>query len=75
MFNNVKIGIFGAGLIGKAAYNLLKDNTSYNITIVDKLPPTKESSHIQLDIEDRKLLQNFIKDKTLVINALPYTAN
>ena len=75
MFNRVKIGIFGAGLIGKAAYNLLKDNTSYNITIVDKLPPTKASCHVQLDIEDRKLLQTFIKDKTLVINALPYTAN
>ena len=81
--DKIHIGILGAGKIGTAIYNLLvASGSGYDITVGDKnavnnittcdfhlleLHPdfTKESPH----------LEEFVKDKTLIINALPYQLN
>ena len=85
MNNETHIGIVGAGRIGTAIYELLvSSNTSYKISIADeaeknfpdfvKLPvtkPTYESDGTGKSVQ----FKEFVKDKTLIINALPYTQN
>jgi saccharopine dehydrogenase-like NADP-dependent oxidoreductase len=81
MNNETHIGIVGAGRIGTAIYELLvSSNTSYRISIADeaeknfpdfvKLPVTKPTY-------DGEVVQfkEFVQNKTLIINALPYTQN
>ena len=81
--DKIHIGILGAGKIGTAIYNLLvTSGFDYNITVGDQnvvnnittcdfqllelhSDYTKESPH----------LEEFVKDKTLIINALPYQLN
>ena len=71
----VKIGIAGGGKIGKAIYHLLTDGKICNdVTIADIRPRPEdipESDYIQTD----GTFIDFVKDKTLVINALPHTKN
>ena len=38
MSDQVKIGIFGAGAIGSAVYDLLRDRTAYSVTVADIRP-------------------------------------
>ena len=35
MSDQVKIAIFGAGAIGSAVYDLLRDRTTYSVTVAD----------------------------------------
>ena len=85
MKNETHIGIVGAGRIGTAIYELLvSSNCSHKISIADeaeknfpdfvKLPitrPTYESDGTGKSVQ----FKEFVKDKTLIINALPYTQN
>ena len=85
MNNETHIGIVGAGRIGTAIYELLvSSNSSYKISIADeaeknfpdfvKLPvtkPTYESDGTGKSVQ----FKEFVKDQTLIINALPYTQN
>ena len=84
---DIHIGIVGAGRIGSAIYELLvSSNSEYKISIADeaekkgfdndfvKLPitkPTYESDGTGTSVQFR----NFVQDKSLIINALPYTQN
>tara|TARA_B100000676_G_scaffold313145_1_gene391771 strand:+ start:4129 stop:5223 length:1095 start_codon:yes stop_codon:yes gene_type:complete len=85
MNNETHIGIVGAGRIGTAIYELLvSSNSSYKISIADeanknfpdfvKLPvtkPTYESDGTGKSVQ----FKEFVKDKSVIINALPYTQN
>lgn len=88
--SNVKIGILGAGKIGTAIYHLLVDgNICKNVYVADLVPfkdstsEIKEEHYVQLekdllnvDNDQRTLIyDDFVKDKALIINALPYTEN
>ena len=86
MSDQVKIAIFGAGAIGSAVYDLLRDRTTYSVTVADMrdykdLHPKAiaEEHYQQIDTRhpgtNNNMLKMFIADKTLVINALPYTEN
>ena len=83
---DIHIGIVGAGRIGSAIYELLvSDNLSYKVSIADQKPPESYSSwldnYIQLKITKPTYIgevtqfKEFVNDKTLIINALPYTEN
>ena len=83
---DIHIGIVGAGRIGSAIYELLvSDNLSYKVSIADRKPPESYSSwldnYIQLKITKPTYIgevtqfKEFVNDKTLIINALPYTEN
>ena len=69
------IGIAGGGRIVKAIYHLLLDgNICNNVTVMDIAPrpdDIAESDYVQSD----GTFKEFVKGKTLVINALPYTKN
>ena len=86
MSDSVKIAIFGAGAIGSAVYHLLRDHTAYSVTVADMRPYNElrpgafaEEHYQQLDTRhpgaNNDMLTMFVADKTLVINALPYTEN
>jgi len=86
MSDQVKIGIFGAGAIGSAVYHLLKDRTNYSVTVADMTPYNAtrsgafaEEDYKQIDTRhpgaNNSILQDFVCDFTLIINALPYTEN
>ena len=84
---DIHIGIVGAGRIGTAIYELLlSSNSSYKISIADEVDkkvsydnfvklkitkPTYESDGTGTSVQFRE----FVKDKSLIINALPYTQN
>ena len=83
---DIHIGIVGAGRIGSAIYELLvSDNLSYKVSITDQKPPALYSSwlnnYVQLKVtkpsyaNERIQFKEFVKDKSLIINALPYTEN
>ena len=83
---DIHIGIVGAGRIGSAIYELLvSDNLSYKVSIADRKPPASYSSwlnnYIQLKVTkptyvgEGTQFKEFVNDKTLIINALPYTEN
>jgi len=69
------IGIAGGGRIGKAIYHLLLDgNICNNVTVMDIAPrpdDIAEGDYVQTD----GTFEEFVKGKTLIINALPYTKN
>jgi|TARA_B110000438_G_scaffold32500_1_gene32122 saccharopine dehydrogenase-like NADP-dependent oxidoreductase len=77
-----KIIIFGGGSIGNAVYHLLKDRTAYSITVADirgSVEGIPAEDYAQIDTRhpgrNNSTLGELIRDKTLVINALPYTEN
>ena len=77
-----KIIIFGGGSIGNAVYHLLKDRTAYSITVADirgSVTGIPSEDYAQIDTRhpgtNSWTIDKLIKDKTLVINALPYTEN
>ena len=81
--NKIHIGILGAGKIGTAIYNLLViSGFDYDITVADQniLNDINTCDFQRLEIgEDECMLDDefdkFVKDKTLIINALPYHLN
>ena len=86
MSDSIKIAIFGAGAIGSAVYHLLRDRTAYSVTVADMRPyndlrpgAIAQEHYQQLDTRhpgaNNNMLTMFVSDKTLVINALPYTEN
>ena len=83
---DIHIGIVGAGRIGSAIYELLvSDNLSYKVSITDRKSPASYSSwfnnYVQLKVikptyvGEGTQFKEFVNDKTLIINALPYTEN
>jgi len=83
---DIHIGIVGAGRIGSAIYELLvSDNLSYKVSITDRKSPASYSSwfnnYVQLKVTkpsyagERTQFKEFVDDKSLIINALPYTEN
>jgi len=71
----VKIGVVGCGKIGKAIYHLLVDGgICDDVMVADIAPPPN-------DIPNRRYVQtngtfaDFVRERTLVINALPHTKN
>ena len=87
MDKNIHIGIVGAGKIGTAIYNLLLGSgLDYRVSVADILPAfgdvqVGQRDYVELDknksvVEGESTQFNsFVKDKTLIINALPYTQN
>jgi len=81
--NKIHIGILGSGKIGTAIYNLLViSGFDYDITVADQniLNDINICDFQRLEIgEDECMLDDefdkFVKDKTLIINALPYHLN
>jgi len=79
----IHIGIIGAGRIGTAIYGLLVGKGSdYKISIADldsyqSHTSINESHYIKIDIpvSNETQFNEFVQDKTLIINALPYTQN
>ena len=80
---DIHIGIVGAGRIGSAIYELLvSDNLSYKVSIADQKPsPPLFNNYVQLQVTrptydgEGTQFKEFVNDKTLIINALPYTEN
>ena len=83
---DIHIGIVGAGRIGSAIYNLLSSlDANYNITIADIVEKVhwsiSESNYEQLKIRkptyhgENVQFNEFVKNKTLIINALPFHEN
>tara|TARA_B100000959_G_scaffold272795_1_gene322567 strand:+ start:25 stop:1146 length:1122 start_codon:yes stop_codon:yes gene_type:complete len=79
----IHIGIVGAGRIGTAIYSLLVGKGSdYKVSIADidshqAHNPINESHYIKIDtpVSYETQFDEFVKDKTLIINALPFTQN
>ena len=82
----IHIGIVGAGKIGTTIYELLVSSNSYKVSITDQTDkeyfgdnfvklkitkPTYEPDGTGKSVQ----FNEFVKDKTLIINALPYTKN
>ena len=80
---DIHIGIVGAGRIGTAIYSFLVGQASgYNISIADidshhKHWSINESHFFEIEtpISYATQFNKFVKDKTLIINALPFTQN
>ena len=87
---DIHIGIVGAGRIGSAIYELLVSSSLYvvglsktlKISIADQKPqPSLHNNYVQLKVTkptydgDNTQFKEFVNDKSLIINALPYTEN
>ena len=87
---DIHIGIVGAGRMGSAIYELLVSSSLYvvglsktlKISIADQKPqPSLHNNYVQLKVTkptydgDNTQFKEFVNDKTLIINALPYTEN
>lgn len=85
MNNNTHIGIVGAGNIGSAIYELLvSTDFGYQISVADQVErkwsiPEENYTRLQITTPtydgDCKQFTDFVKDKTLIINALPFHQN
>ena len=79
---DIHIGIVGAGRIGTAIYELLISSNSYKVSIADHIEQKlHHDNYVQLKVTkptyDGETIQfkEFVNDKSLIINALPYTEN
>ena len=87
---DIHIGIVGAGRMGSAIYELLVSSSLYvvgmsktlKVSIADqKPPPSLHNNYVQLKVTkptydgDNTQFKEFVNDKSLIINALPYTEN
>ena len=87
---DIHIGIVGAGRMGSAIYELLVSSSLYvvgmaetvKVSIADQKPsPSLFKNYVQLKVTkptydgDNTQFKEFVNDKTLIINALPYTEN
>ena len=87
---DIHIGIVGAGRMGSAIYELLVSSSLYvvgmcetvKVSIADQKPsPSLHNNYVQLKVTkptydgDNTQFKEFVNDKTLIINALPYTEN
>ena len=90
MNQDIHIGIVGAGRMGSAIYELLVSSSLYvvglsktlKISIADQKPsPSLFKNYVQLKVTkptydgDNTQFKEFVNDKSLIINALPYTEN
>ena len=82
MNQDIHIGIVGAGRIGTAIYELLISSNSYKVSIADHIEQKlHHDNYVQLKVTkptydgDNTQFKEFVNDKTLIINALPYTEN
>ena len=90
MNQDIHIGIVGAGRMGSAIYELLVSSSLYvvgmcetvKVSIADQKPsPSLFKNYVQLKVTkptydgDNTQFKEFVNDKTLIINALPYTEN
>tara|TARA_B110001454_G_scaffold217942_1_gene244496 strand:- start:538 stop:1641 length:1104 start_codon:yes stop_codon:yes gene_type:complete len=79
----IHIGIVGAGNIGTAIYSLLVgEGSGYKVSIADldsyqAHTSINESHYIKIEtpVSYETQFDEFVKDKTLIINALPFTQN
>lgn len=71
----VKIGIAGGGKIGKAIYHLLIDGNICNDVTIADIRPRPEDIPEGDYIQTNGTFADFVRDRTLVINALPHTMN
>ena len=87
---DIHIGIVGAGRIGSAIYELLVSSSLYivgmsetvKVSIADQRPPPPLfKNYVQLKVTkptydgENTQFKEFVNDKSLIINALPYTEN
>lgn len=83
---NIHIGIVGAGNIGFAIYQLLvSTGEKYKVSIADQVDNKNafisEDHYVQLKVAkptyegENTQFNEFVKDKTLIINALPFNQN
>lgn len=85
MENKTHIGIVGAGNIGSAIYELLvSSDFGYKISVADQAPkpyniPEDNFTKLQITTPsydgESKQFTEFVKGKTLIINALPFHQN
>tara|TARA_B110000467_G_C18305544_1_gene474415 strand:- start:545 stop:1648 length:1104 start_codon:yes stop_codon:yes gene_type:complete len=75
---DIHIGIVGAGNIGNAIYELfVSSDFGYRISVADQAERRwniPEDQYVQLQTETSQF-KEFVKDKSLIINALPYHQN
>jgi saccharopine dehydrogenase-like NADP-dependent oxidoreductase len=77
---NIHIGIVGAGNIGFAIYQLLiSTGEKYKVSIADQVANKNifisEDHYVQLEVTETAQFDEFVSDKTLIINALPFHQN
>ena len=79
---DIHIGIVGAGRIGTAIYELLISSNSYKVSIADHIEQKlHHDNYVQLKVTkptydgENTQFKEFVNDKSLIINALPYTEN
>ena len=79
---DIHIGIVGAGRIGTAIYELLISSNSYKVSIADHIEQKlHHDNYVQLKVTkptydgENTQFKAFVNDKSLIINALPYTEN
>jgi len=67
-----KIGILGAGKIGKTLATMLSHITSCTVTLADKFASTNVT---QVDVTNPAELEAFVIGQHAIVNAMPYTMN
>ena len=76
---DIHIGIVGAGNIGSTIYQLLvSSGDGYKVSIADQVERNwniSEDHYVQLQVTETSQFNEFVSDKTLIINALPFHQN
>jgi saccharopine dehydrogenase-like NADP-dependent oxidoreductase len=76
---DIHIGIVGAGNIGSTIYQLLvSSGDAYKVSIADQVERNwniSEDHYVQLQVTETSQFNEFVSDKTLIINALPFHQN
>jgi len=71
------IGIIGAGRIGSAIHNLMiGGDLGYEVTIADVFETNSNFTNYEcVDVNDESSVDEFVYNKTAIVNALPYHLN